>query len=495
MNLTININTTDRTDYVLWNKFSKVDNLNSRIDTCTFSTSKYGTRTWKPEVGDEIEVLDGASAIFAGVIIRVNTDMKEGRIQTYEAKCKDWTHYLDEKLVVERYTGKTVAQIISDLISNYTSGFTDTNVVCDTDIDSIAFNYITVSQAIQMLAEQVNYCWYVDYDKDIHFFIKNTNSASFDLTDDNGKYIFDSLQIKDDISQLRNRVMVRGGEKIGSSRVETFKGDGIKKTFALGHKFSEVPVVKVNTVAQTVGTEFLDDDSSFDCMWNFNEKYLRFTATAPPDTEDIEATGTPLIPILVQVQDDISIATYGEYEFRKVDKSIRTSDEAKQFALSQIESYGATIKEGSFDTYESGLRSGQIINVKSTFRGIDEDFLIQSATLKMRSPVDGIWHIELATLRTMGIITFLQELLLSGTKEITIGEDEVLEKYYIDEKDINVTEDISLHTEVTNHESIEITELLRKDPWTPIWVLSPYFPTSDSDVKREGRLDISMYLY
>ena len=495
MNLTINVNTTDRTNYVLWKKFNKTDNLNSRIDTCSFSTSQYGTMTWKPVAGDEVEVLDGASIIFAGVIIRVTADVEDGKIQNYEVKCKDWTHYLDKKLVVERYTSQTVAQIITSMIGTYASGFTDTNVVCDIDIDSIAFNYITISQAIQMLAEQVNYCWYVDYDKDIHFFAKNTNSAPFDLTDDNGKYLFKSLYIRDDLSQLRNKVIVRGGEKIGSSRSETFKGDGTKKTFALGHKFSETPVVKVNTVAKTVGVEFLDDDSSYDCMWNFNEKYIRFTTTAPPDTEGVEATGTPLIPILVQVQDDESIVAYGEYEFRKVDKSIRTSDEAKQYAISQIESYGATIKEGRFDTYDTGLRSGQIINVQSTVRGIDEDFLIQSVSLRMRSPVDGIWHIELATLRTMGIINFLQELLLSGTKEISLGEDEVLEKYYVDYKDVSVTESIVLHTEVEDHKSIQTTELIRRDPWTPVWVLSPYFPTSDSDVKREGRLDISFYLY
>ena len=495
MNLTVNIESTDRTSYILWKTFKKIDKLNNKVDECSFSTRKYGDKTWSPSVGNEIEVLNGADTIFAGVIIRVEEVLDATKIQRFIVKCKDWTHYLDKKLVIERYTNETVGDIISNLVSTYASGFTTTNVDCGIIIESIAFNYITISQALQVLAEQVNHSWYVSYDKDIHFFSKNINLSSFDLTDSNGKYIFNSLKIKDDLSQLRNRVIIRGGEKEGTQRTETFDSDGEQTTFPLGYKYSSKPTVTVSGSPLTVGLDFFDQDTSYNTMWNYNEKYIRLTGSPFAEGSPIAISGTPLIPIIVQVENQDSIDAYGEYEFRKIDKSIETANEARQYAVAQLDAYKSTIKEGQFETYESGLRSGQVINVQSDIRGIDEDFLIQSVSLKMRGPDDGTWNVVLATLRTVGIIDFLQRLLLEETRKIEIGEDEVLEKFYTDHVDIQITEAIEVETEMEDHVSVGITELIRKDPWTPTWVLSPYFPASDADSKRPGKLGISFYLY
>ncbi len=497
MNIVVKAESVDRNDYIDWLSFQKDDILNAQVDTLKFSTIKHSAKTWKPAVGDEVEVLDGADTIFAGILISVEETIN-GALLKYSIKCKDWTHYLDRKLVTERYENKTVNYIIDDINTNYLSGFTVTNVDCGIEIESIAFNKMSVSKCIELLAKQVNYSWYVDYDKDIHFFTRNKELSEFDLTDDNGKHIWGSLKIKDDLSQMRNRVIIRGGDMEGSSRTENFVGDGTKKTFALGHKFEGKPTVTVDGNSKTVGIDFLDEDTDFDCLWNYNEKYLRFVA-APADTLAIVASGIPLIPIVIQVESDESIDDYGEYEFSKVDKTIKTKEEAKQYAISQIEAYALTIQEGSFQTYDSGLRSGQLINIQSTIRGIDEDFLIQKVSLKMRTPVDGIWTVTLATLRTMGIIEFLQNLLLAQDKQIKVDEDAVLEKYYIDNQDLQITELIELKTKYEDFQNLQITEDIQKDPFgagvKPDWVLASYTPTGQTDKKREMLLDISSYLY
>ncbi len=497
MNLTVNIDSVDRTNYIEWRTFKKDDILNAQVDTLQFRTKKYGTKTWKPAVGNEIEVLDGADTIFAGILLSVEETI-EGKLLRYDVKCKDWTHYLDRKLVTERYENKDINYIIADINTNYLSGFTVTNVDCGIEIESIAFNKMSVSKCIELLAKQVNYSWYIDYDKDIHFFTRNKELSEFNLTDDNGKYIFDSLKIKDDLSQMRNRVIIRGGDMEGSSRTENFVGDGTKKTFALGHKFKEKPTVTVNAVAKTVGIDFLDEDTDYDCLWNYNEKYLRFVA-APGNTLAVVASGIPLIPIVIQVESDESIDTYGVYEFSKVDKTIETKDEAKQYAVSQIEAYAATIQEGGFKTYDSGLRSGQLINIQSTIRGIDEDFLIQKVSLIMRTPTDGIWTVTLATLRTMGIIEFLQNLLLAQDKQIKVDEDAVLEKYYIDNQTLQITELIELKSKYEDFQNLQITEEIQKDPFgagvKPDWVVAPYTPTGQTDPKREALVGISYYVY
>ncbi len=494
MDLTITVDGIDRTNYILWQSFRKEDKLNNRADSCSFQVRKYAGKDWKPSVGDEVIVEDGATRIFGGLVLRVDSYSEGAKLQKHRVTCKDWSHYLDKKLVIERYEDQTVNAIIDDLVSEYTSGFTTDNVSCSITIGSIAFNYITVSDAFQMLAEHVNYSWYIDYNKDIHFFSKNTEESPFDLSDTAGNHIFNSLTLREDLSQLRNVVIVRGGTKEGNSRTETFKGDGSKDSFALGYKFSSEPTVTLDGANQTVGIDYLDKDADYDVMWNFNEKYIRFTGSAPSDGSDVSVAGTPLIPIIVRAIDEDSIDEYGQYEFRKIDKSINTPEEARQFAVAQLDAYRQSIKEGSFETYESGLRAGQIINVQSDIRNIDEDFLIQGVTLTARSPDDAIYTVSLATLRTVGIIDFLQGLLLDETKTVEVGEDEVLEKYYTDHVTIEITEDIELHVSLSDEQTISVDEQIRQDPWTIEWVLAAYFPTDDADPKRPGRLDYSFHV-
>lgn len=494
MTLTVTIAGVDRTAYIDWPTFSKEDVLNSQVDTCVFETKKYGSKNWKPAVGNEITVLDGSTKIFAGVIVTVSESI-EGALLKYSVQCKDWTHYLDRVLVAEVFTAQTVNQIISFINTNYLTGFTISHVSCAITVNTITFNRLPVSKCLDILAQQVNYSWYPDYDKDLHFFAKNSEAAPFSLTDTNGNYINSSLNLTDDISQMRNRVLIRGGEMIGSSQTKNLTGDGTNKTFPLGFKFATLPTVTVGGASKTVGVEFIDKDTDYDCLWNFNEKYLRFP-TAPAGSAAIVATGTPLIPILVQVQDDASITQYGAYEFTDTNKTIASKEEAKQYAISQLDAYAAKVQEGNFETYQSGLRSGQIITIQSDLRGISSTgFLIQRVSLSMRTPTDGTWTVELATLRTMGIIAFLQQLLLDQNQQITVASSEVLEKYYLDNQNVQVTEEIGLYTEVQDWQNVQVAEQIRKDPWTIEFVLAPYTPVNDADNKREMILDVSSYVY
>ncbi|HEC65856.1 MAG TPA: hypothetical protein ENI23_11200, partial [bacterium] len=116
MDLTVTVESVDRTNYVLWRSFQKIDHLNARIDTCTFETRKYGSdKDWKPVVSDTVQVLDGVTKIFAGVVVKVTEKLEGAKLQKFKIKCKDWTHYLDKRLVVERYTDTAVGVIINDI--------------------------------------------------------------------------------------------------------------------------------------------------------------------------------------------------------------------------------------------------------------------------------------------------------------------------------------------------------------------------------------------
>lgn len=444
--VTVTINSVDRTSLVVFNSLRKTDTLNQQVDTLEFKIRKYGSRTYSPTLGHEIVVTSGGSTIFGGVIVKIRESLDSAKIIEYTVTCNDYSQYLKRKLVTERYENTTASAIITDIMGTYTTGFTTAGVAAAVTIASISFNRLTVAESLQKLADAISYVWYVDYDQDLHFFPKNNESAPFDITDTSGNYIYNSLEIVEDLTQVKNSILVQGGEAVSDvAREELFSGDGTKDTFALANKFDSVPTVLVGTYAQTVGTEFLDDDVSFDVMWNFNQKYLRFTSGNTPTsgTNNISVEGTYLYPIVVSVPAPASIAEFGTYQFSITDKSIRSRDEAIDRALAELSAYKDELYEGSFRTYEDGLRSGQVININSTQRGRNIDVLIQSVRMTMRDPngVSFEYEVRFATLKSIGIIEYLQNQLRS--REVIIDDQETLQNYIPLEDTIALTDSLA----------------------------------------------------
>lgn len=449
MSVVVTIAGVDRSSSVVFPSLRKSENLNAQVDNLDFKVRKYGALTYVPTIGEEVVVTKGGVRIFGGVIVRIYEKAKSAQILEYTIQCNDYSQFLKRELVTERYANTTVGAIISDLVTNYTTdGFTTDGVVGSQAIESFSFNRLNVADCLQKLADAISFSWYVDYEKDIHFFPKNAESGPT-LTDTSGNYITDSLEIVEDLTQIRNSVLVQGGEAVSDNpRVETFNGDGTKSQFALANKFDSLPTVEVGGVAQTVGVEFLDDDGDFDCMWNFNEKYIRFTAGNTPGagTNNIEVSGTYLYPIVIRVPAPSSIGAYGVYEFAITDKSIRSQDEAIERALAELRTYQSTLHEGSFRTYDDGFRSGQVIRINSTRRAKDIDVLVQAVTATMREPGGDHFEYEVrfATLKSIGIIEYLQSQLRD--REVIVDDDETLLNYIAFEDSIGFEDSLAAPT-------------------------------------------------
>lgn len=426
--ITVTIGGTDRTKSIVLKTLVKQDNLNQQVDTLRFIVRKYGSLTYVPALNDEVVVALDGTTVFGGAIVKVDGIATAKGILDYTVTCNDYSQYLKRKLVTERYEGVSVKAIIDDIIATYAADFTDTNTPTGPTVASISFNRLTVADSLEKLAKAVGFVWYVDYAKDIHFFAKNTEAAPFNLTDSSANYVRDSLKLAEDLTQLKNSVLVQGGEiESSAARTETIVADGTNYQYALINKFSAVPTVTVDGVAKTVGTEFIDDDASFQCMWNFNQKYLRFTAgNLPAATKVITAAAKYLYPIVVKVTSPSSIATWGYYEYAILDKSIATQQEAIDRASAELAGYQTRLYSGEFVTYGSGLRSGQVINISSILRGKDVDVLIQSVTMTPYDAVGSLveYRVAFATMRDVGIIDFLQNQLRE--REIIVDDTETL---------------------------------------------------------------------
>jgi hypothetical protein len=429
----VEINSIDRSSHIKFDSLKVRNRIDSNVDECSFTIKQYGDLDYVPTLNDEVEVFHDSVKIFGGVVVRIDTEVESVDNFTMNIQCVDYAHLLKRRLVTERYQNETVYDIIDDIVTRFTDGFTINNVNVVKSVSSISFNGLTVVECLEKLADALNCFWYVDYDKDIHFFLKSTELAPFNLSDSSGNFLADSLTIRDDITQLRNRVTVRGGTNPSdTNRTETYvSADNNQDVYPLGYKFALLPVVKVNGTPVTVGAEYLTDDASVDCQWSFGEKYIRFTSGNFPSIGDVVVIeGKILIPVIARTSSNESISEYGVFEYLVRDETIKTTNEAIDRAISELQSYADKLNEGSFKTYLSGLKAGQVINILSTKRGVDLSVMIQDVTTRFRTPMGSPeYEVSFATLKTIGIIEFLQKRLL-GEK---LDEDEIEELLNYDE--------------------------------------------------------------
>jgi hypothetical protein len=265
--LTITLAGTDITSQIDQSQFQVQQVIGTQKNTTTLLYKKFGSRTYVPAVFDTVLVQDGATTIFGGRISTITqSPINPASGVVYQLDCADYSMDLDALLVSKTYTNTTIGAIIANILSTYAPGFTGINVSCSFPITKIVFNQVTISQALKRLANIVQYSWFVDPSKDVHFFPKNTMLAPFNLTDTSGNYVNSSLKTIFDGTQIANSVKVRGGTYFGATYSDTITVRGsVTKSWVLPYKFDAITLtITINGVSKIVGVygknTFLDAD-------------------------------------------------------------------------------------------------------------------------------------------------------------------------------------------------------------------------------------------
>lgn len=430
MPYTISIDGEDRTADIINQSVVYEDIINDQINSCSFVLiDKSGDGI--PDPSEEVIItLADSTIVFAGYIIGVNISAKGDMPGTVNVRCVDYTWLLDRNLVHQTYEDMTDKEIIESIVATYCPGLdiTTNNVIEGVTIDQISFNYVQPSQALRKICDLTGRNWYIDYEKDIHYFELSENPAPFDIDSSNDEYI--DLRINKDSSQLKNRVYVRGGTKLSDETFYEELGDGVKTQFVLPDRPHNV-TVKVNGVEESLGIKNIDT-SGFDWYLNYQEKYLEQDAggavLTSSDTLRIEYQYD--IPILVALEDPTSVMASGEREFAIFDKSITTTEAARDRAQAELTDYANSIIEGSFTTYTPGFISGQTININLSAYGINDDYIIQKVRGTSRGAGEYVYEISIASAKTMGIIRFLIELLEANKNLIELDDQEVIDELF-----------------------------------------------------------------
>ncbi len=501
MALTLKINDVDKSSEIEWSSLEKQDVLTKEPDRLEFKIKNYGSKTYRPTHGDDVTLFEGATKIFGGVVVETSEE-NIGYVRYYSVLCKDYQQLMDRKLVNKTYTSMTIDDIIADIVSNYMEvGFTTTNVVATSLIQKIVFNDEQPSKCFQRLADQVGDCdWYVDYDKDIHFFQEGVEVAPFSLDDTNGNYIFGSLSVGRNINQIRNTVIVRGGDKESSLLTETKIADGQQKTFVAKPNLKNLTIEKSTTAGSswstlTIGQDGVTDPSTKDVLYNPNNGFVIFRSDNKPASGDyIKWSGNQVYPIKIIRRDWSSIAEYGEYQYILRDATIKSELQATQRALAELKKYAHRANEGIFRTTSSGLRSGQSISINSATLGLNETFKIVRVITKALTPTSFEHEVHLLASEDVGVIDVLGKLLVGDpASQFTTQENEVLVQVEGFLEDMALVEDGYTATTYPRGspsytETMDLEEDNRVNPFGLnvgfIWVAGPYFPISPSDRNR-----------
>lgn len=296
-----------------------------------------------------------------------------------------------------------------------------------------------------------NFFWFIDYERNLHFFKNDSTPAPFSLTDTSEN--FADLSITADISSLKNRQTVRGWiavdqntytqDEVCDGKVESWRLDYPPKDLQI---WVDTTWTWSSFVQKTVGVENLTDPATVEYLFNFNEKVVRRS------TDSILPSGTifrriyyPYKPIRVRVQsqpsiDAMKVLLGGDWIFDWSvinDSSIRDWNEARIRAKAEVDAYSNQILTADFKTQQDGLKAGQIIHITDTDRWIDNDFLIQKISKSSRN--DDRWTYSVDCWSTMFWIIEFFQLLLKKTEILQVDVSEIIDIVVNDDETITIS--------------------------------------------------------
>lgn len=406
--------------------------------TLSFSIRHDPTKTI-PSLGGTIILRENNINLFKGTVVEKEDEIEGNLVITTKISCKDGLHLFDSLLVSKAYSNTTVGAVVLDIVTNFSVGFTLEIPDITPTVKSIKFNYESPSKCLQTIAQQIGWDWFIDSSYVVHFFNVGVEIAPFEVTDTNGKAVFNSMSFSSNILELKNSVFLRGGEYLDTvseaDALDKYTADGQQVVINLGYKYNSIQV-SVDGVLQSVGVDYLSDPLNFDVLYNFQEKLLRWREDNKPANLDIvKVWGNVYVPLIVQAEDGDSILAYGRFEDIKIDRTITSVLEAEQAVGAILDQWGSGSYEGSFKTKETGLRAGQQITINSAIFGVNDTYKINRISGRISGHNSFEYTVQFIKSGNINFTDIMVELLGREKKNLTIADNETIQRLrkFIDE--------------------------------------------------------------
>lgn len=429
------------------------------IDDCSFAIEDGGALSFTEM--DELIISNAAETerYFAGLLTAFEKH-EVGPELDYICEAQDYTVLLEKSIINQEWEEDTDdTAVLTAIRSNADPDLTDfdftTHVENVGSITQLRLPRKTVREALNELANRVGAEWYIDYNKNLHWFDAEDSRAPYNISDSpdlSNTYPCSGLVQSVDGLDVINRVTVVGGDYLSDDVTHEYAGNGEQDRFVVPHRYraastESAVVVEENTntdlspswSALTVGTKYIDDGAGKDVLWAFQERYFEF-ASAPSDlNKSWRVKGRYEVPLRVRVRSDSSYDRYGRwFEDVIIDETIKTKEEARARGKVKLaeSALGKTVY--SCRVYEPGLRAGHIVGVVNSNFSLSDDFLIRRLT---RTFAGGGYIVD--ELELGDYLPDLYDLMVKASRAATKvewREDEVLDELLEHEDELAFTE-------------------------------------------------------
>ncbi len=385
-------------------------------------------------LGAVIDVYEDATHKFGGTVTEKQDIVQGGILIGTKYLVNDHSFRLNSKLVVRRYDSEDPQEIVNDIVASFTDGtFGTTGVVLGGfDVPSIKFNYEQVTVALEKLAKQIGWEWYVDADKELQFFPPSTVvNAPYIIDDTSGNLEWATLDIEQSVINMKNSIFVIGGTytKIFTALTtpDVYLTDGIKSVFTIAYPYSESTIeVTLDGASQTIGIDQVDDPGSFNVLYNEKSRFIKFTSV-PATGKTVKVFGSAQIPIIAHVSDQVAIDVYGEIQDVVIDDQIKSTEEAQERGNAQLSQFGSPVYAVKFSTLQTGFAVGQTVSVDSNLFGTDVLVMVKRITGRMKSSTQMIYDIECVGTEKVNFIDIMKLLLMRANANAIIDDSTVLQ--------------------------------------------------------------------
>lgn len=445
----------------------------------TASFTLIGLDGYSPEMGQEIFIEHSPclgvpfKRIFGGHLRDITSANEfSGKTVFHEVTCVDYNALLDKRLVFNIYKTQPVQDVVLAIVEDYLRGenITTKNVDCkNLVLNKAVFSYVKASKAFNDISTGTGLFWYIDFFRDLHFFLRSTqNTGSVLNPAPVGSEYCAYIQSQDSkcnkgisssdfvvekrSDQLVNHQYVIAGKDETDLLVEEFIGDKERRTFSTKYPIGTVKLnadetialdaVQVNGVDQTVGVR---DEDNIDYQWTFakGENVIsqneNETILGANKTLKIQYKG--LKNIVAQFKDPTgSISLYksvenssGLYQDVSDDESVESEAYAKQVARGLVRKFAYVPISIRFVTDIQVLEIGEVLSVKLDDHGIDinNGFIVNSIGIRDMDGIINRFNYELISSENLGdwqeyyrkIEFFGRQLKLREQQKLIVGDD------------------------------------------------------------------------
>lgn len=353
----------------------------------------------------------------------------------HDLQCMDWHYASDKRLVIASYTATNAGTIATALHTDYLDGegVTIGEIQAGPELVEVVFNYISVSEAFDALAELTGYTWFIDEQKRLFFIDRATYSAPWDWSTSTPKPQGSMASLSEGNPMYRNRQWVRGGTGLTTLRTEDRLGDGSNQAFTMDYPLGTTPTVTED------GGPFLDIgirgiDTGKDYYWNKGDRTVT-AEVAPGAGVVVQVKYQGQYPLISMASDEgqriarQAIEGGSGYVDNIIDEGYHESGASSQASSSaKLLIYARDAAKYNYQTTRSGLKPGQIQTVNYPLLGLnDAEMLIESVTMTSRGEALEIYDVT----AIVGPVTgswakFFSTLLRRQTAMLRVGDSQLL---------------------------------------------------------------------